>query len=190
LPAPIVLLEKRSVGPSLGADSIKESMIALISGFVLVVLFMLVYYRMAGLVANIALVANLFLIIAIMSIFGATLTLPGMAGIVLTVGMAVDSNVIINERVRELIREGKSIKKAIEGGYENAMSAIVDANITTLIAAFALFAYGTGTIKGFAITMAIGILASMLTAILGTHGIWEYLEKTTKLTPESFGIKG
>ncbi len=190
LPAPIVLLEKRSVGPSLGADSIKESMIALISGFVLVVLFMLVYYRMAGLVANIALVANLFLIIAIMSIFGATLTLPGMAGIVLTVGMAVDSNVIINERVRELIREGKSMKKAIEGGYENAMSAIVDANITTLIAAFALFAYGTGTIKGFAITMAIGILASMLTAILGTHGIWEYLEKTTKLTPESFGIKG
>ncbi len=190
LPAPIVLLEKRSVGPSLGADSIKASLIALISGFILVVIFMVWYYRTAGIVANIALIANLFLILAIMALFGATLTLPGMAGIVLTVGMAVDANVIINERIRELIREGKSIKKAIEGGYANAMSAIVDANITTLIAAFALFAYGTGTIKGFAITMAIGILASMLTAILGTHGIWEFLENKIKLTPKSFGMKG
>ena len=190
LPAPIILLEKRSVGPSLGADSIKASLIALISGFVLVVIFMLVYYRTAGFVANIALIVNLFLIIAVMALFGATLTLPGMAGIVLTVGMAVDANVIINERIRELLREGKNIKKAIEGGYENAMSAIIDANITTLIAAFALFAYGTGTIKGFAITMAIGILASMLTAILGTHGIWEYLESKMKLTPKSFGMKG
>jgi preprotein translocase subunit SecD len=125
-----------------------------------------------------------------MALFGATLTLPGMAGIVLTVGMAVDSNVIINERIRELIREGKSIKAAVEGGYANAMSAILDANITTLIAAVALFAYGTGTIKGFAITMAIGILASMLTAILGTHGIWEYLLAAgKKITPKSFGMK-
>ncbi|RUM58097.1 MAG: protein translocase subunit SecD [Nautilia sp.] len=190
LPAPIVLLSQRSVGPSLGADSIKASMIALITGFVLVVVFMIFYYRTAGIVANIALIVNLFLIIAVMALFGATLTLPGMAGIVLTVGMAVDANVIINERIRELIREGKSIQKAIEGGYENAMSAIIDANITTLIAAFALFAYGTGTIKGFAITMAIGILASMLTAILGTHGIWEFLEKRMKLTPKSFGMKG
>jgi preprotein translocase subunit SecD len=190
LPAPIVLLEKRSVGPSLGADSIKASLIALVSGFILVVIFMVWYYRTAGIVANIALIANLFLILAIMALFGATLTLPGMAGIVLTVGMAVDANVIINERIRELIREGKSIKKAIEGGYANAMSAIIDANITTLIAAFALFAYGTGTIKGFAITMAIGILASMLTAILGTHGIWEFLENKIKLTPKSFGMKG
>jgi len=189
LPAPIVLLEKRSVGPSLGADSIKASMIALISGFILVVVFMIFYYGLAGVVADVALFVNLILIIAVMALFGATLTLPGMAGIVLTVGMAVDANVIINERIRELIREGKSIKKAIEGGYKNAMSAIVDANITTLIAAFALFAYGTGTIKGFAITMAIGILASMLTAILGTHGLWEFLEKRVKLTPKSFGMK-
>jgi preprotein translocase subunit SecD len=189
LPAPIVLLEKRSVGPSLGADSIKASMIALISGFLLVVVFMIIYYGMAGVVANIALFTNLILIVAIMALFGATLTLPGMAGIVLTVGMAVDANVIINERIRELLREGVTIKKAIEGGYKNAMSAIVDANITTLIAAFALFAYGTGTIKGFAITMAIGILASMLTAILGTHGIWEFLVNRVKLTPKSFGIK-
>ena len=189
LPAPVVLLEKRSVGPSLGADSIRQSMFALISGFILVVAFMLYYYKTAGLIANIALVTNLFLIIAIMALLGATLTLPGMAGVVLTVGMAVDANVIINERIKELLDEGASIKKAITGGYENAMSAIVDANITTLIAAIALFAYGTGTIKGFAVTMSIGILASMLTAILGTHGMWEYLINKGKITKKSFGVK-
>jgi preprotein translocase subunit SecD len=190
LPAPVILLEQRSVGASLGADSIRKSLIALISGFIIVVIFMAWYYNLAGIIADIALIVNLFLIIAIMALFGATLTLPGMAGIVLTVGMAVDANVIINERIRELIREGKNIKVAIEGGYKNAMSAIVDANITTLIAAIALFAYGTGTIKGFAITMAIGILASMLTAILGTHGIWEYLLASgKKITPKHFGMK-
>ena len=190
LPAPVVLLEQRSVGASLGADSIRQSMMALITGFVIVVIFMAWYYNLAGIIADIALITNLFLIIAIMALFGATLTLPGMAGIVLTVGMAVDANVIINERIRELIREGKPIKVAIEGGYKNAMSAILDANITTLIAAIALFAYGTGTIKGFAITMAIGIMASMLTAILGTHGIWEYLlAKGVKITPKHFGMK-
>jgi preprotein translocase subunit SecD len=190
LPAPVVLLEQRSVGASLGADSIRQSMIALITGFVVVVIFMAWYYRLAGIIADIALVTNLFLITSIMALFGATLTLPGMAGIVLTVGMAVDANVIINERIRELIREGKPIRQAIEGGYKNAMSAILDANITTLIAAIALFAYGTGTIKGFAITMAIGILASMLTAILGTHGIWEFLLASgKKITPKDFGMK-
>ena len=190
LPAPVVLLEQRSVGASLGADSIRKSLIALVSGFVIVVIFMAWYYNLAGIIADIALVTNLFLIIAIMALFGATLTLPGMAGIVLTVGMSVDANVIINERVRELIREGKNMKQAIEGGYKNAMSAILDSNITTLIAAVALFAYGTGTIKGFAITMAIGILASMLTAILGTHGIWEYiLASGKKITPKHFGMK-
>ncbi len=173
--APVYMEEKRSVGPSLGADSIRQSMIALISGFVLVVLFMVIYYGIAGIIADVALVANLFLIIGVMALFGATLTLPGMAGIVLTVGMAVDANVIINERIRELLREGVSIKKAIEQGYKNAMSAILDANITTLIAAVVLYAYGTGPIKGFAITISIGILASMLTAIVGTHGIYEAL---------------
>ncbi|WP_345970696.1 protein translocase subunit SecD [Sulfurimonas sp. HSL1-6] len=174
--APIFMLEKRSVGPSLGADSIQASLIALIGGFVLVFVFMIVYYKMAGIVANIALVANLFLIIAVMAMFGATLTLPGMAGIVLTVGMAVDANVIISERIRELLYQGVSIHKAIEEGYANAMRAILDANITTLIAAIVLYVYGTGAIKGFAITISIGILASMLTAILGTHGIYEMLE--------------
>ncbi|HIQ51583.1 MAG TPA: protein translocase subunit SecD, partial [Nautiliaceae bacterium] len=190
LPAPVILLEKRSVGASLGADSIRKSLIALITGFIVVVIFMAYYYRLAGIVADIALIMNLFLILSVMAIFKATLTLPGMAGIVLTVGMAVDANVIINERIKELLKEGKNIKAAIEGGYKNAMSAILDANITTLIAAFALFAYGTGTIRGFAITIAIGILASMLTAILGTHGIWEYLlAKGKKITPKDFGMK-
>jgi preprotein translocase subunit SecD len=191
--APIYLMEKRSVGPSLGADSIKASMVALIGGFVLVIVFMLAYYRIAGLIANIALIANLLIIIAVMSLFGATLTLPGMAGIVLTVGMAVDANVIISERIRELIYSGVSIHKAIEDGYSNAIRAILDANITTLIAAVVLYAYGTGAIKGFAITISIGILASMLTAILGTHGIYEMLEKKIQKSKNNllwFGIKG
>ena len=181
LPAPVIMLEKRSVGPSLGADSINASMFALISGFVLVVFFMVLYYGRAGMISNVALITNLFIIIAVMAMFGATLTLPGMAGIVLTVGMAVDANVIINERIRELLKQGKSVHKAVEDGYKNAMSAILDANITTLLVAVILYVYGTGPIKGFAITISIGILASMLTAILGTHGIYEvFLSKITK----------
>ncbi len=175
LPATVTLLEKRSVGPSLGADSIKASSIALISGFALVFVFMIIYYRRAGIVANVALIANVFIIIAVMAMFGATLTLPGMAGIVLTIGMAVDSNVIITERIREVLHEGASVAKALEDGYSNAMRAIVDSNITTLLAAMILYAYGTGPIKGFAITISIGILTSMLTAILGTHGMYEAL---------------
>lgn len=190
--APIYMLEKRSVGPSLGADSIKASMVALISGFGLVVVFMMVYYRRAGVIANIALIVNILLIVAVMALFGATLTLPGMAGIVLTVGMAVDSNVIINERIREILAEGSSVKRAIEVGYENAMRAITDSNITTLIAAIALYVYGTGAIKGFAITISIGIIASMITAILGTHGIYIMLQdriEKSKDTAKWFGVK-
>jgi preprotein translocase subunit SecD len=192
LPASVKLLEKRSVGPSLGADSIQASMLALIFGFVVVVFFMIYYYRIAGVISNVALITNIFIIIAVMAMFGATLTLPGMAGIVLTVGMAVDANVIINERIRELLKEGKSIGKAIEDGYANAMSAILDANITTLLVAVILYAYGTGPIKGFAVTISIGILASMLTAILGTHGIYEMLlgkmQKDKKLS-KWFGVQ-
>jgi len=191
--APVKLQEQRSVGPSLGADSIRASMIALILGFVLVVIFMVVYYGLAGIIANTALIANLFIVLSVMSLFGATLTLPGMAGIVLTVGMAVDANVIINERIRELFRQGSSVSRAVERGYDNAMSAILDANITTLLVAVVLYAYGTGPIKGFAITISIGILASMLTAILGTHGIYQYfmprIERSKNLTLW-FGIKG
>lgn len=172
LPAPIQILEKRSVGPSLGKDSIKASMIALISGFILVVGFMIVYYSMAGVIASMALVINLLLIVAVMAIFGATLTLPGMAGIVLTVGIAVDANIIINERIREALRAGENISRAIHLGYINASRAIFDSNITSLIASVILYAYGTGAIKGFAITTGIGIIASIITAIIGTQGVW------------------
>jgi len=192
LPAPVIMLEKRSVGPSLGADSIRNSMLALCFGFLLVVIFMVVYYGVGGIIANIALITNLFIIIAVMAMFGATLTLPGMAGIVLTVGMAVDANVIISERIRELLKSGASIPKAIENGYKNAMSAIIDANITTILVAIILYAYGTGPIKGFAITISIGIIASMITAIIGTHGMYEAI--MPKMTKDNnlkkwFGVK-
>lgn len=190
--APVFMEEKRSVGPSLGADSIRASVIALVSGFVAVFVFMIIYYGMAGIIADIALVVNLFLIIAIMALFGATLTLPGMAGIVLTVGMAVDANVIISERIREHLYDGMGAIKAIEAGFANAFSAILDANVTTLIAAVVLYAYGTGPIKGFAITISIGILASMLTAILGTHGIWQMIAHRVRFERHNawFGIRG
>ncbi len=172
LPAPLEILEKRSVGPSLGRDSIISSMIALVSGFALVVGFMIFYYSMAGVIASFALIVNLFLIIAVMAIFGATLTLPGMAGIVLTVGVAVDANIIINERIREALRSGENVARAIHLGYMNASRAIFDSNITSLIASVLLYIYGTGAIKGFAITTGIGIIASIITAIIGTHGIY------------------
>ena len=192
LPATVTLLEKRSVGPSLGADSIRDSSIALISGFLLVFGFMIIYYKGAGIVANIALIANVFMIIAIMAMFGATLTLPGMAGILLTIGMAVDANIIITERIREVLREGASIPKAIEDGYENAIRAIVDSNVTTLLVAVILYVYGTGPIKGFAVTISIGIITSMITGILGTHGIYQALLARgvkTKDTYKWFGAK-
>lgn len=185
--APVKMLEKRSIGPSLGAESINKSMKALIGASILIVVFMVFYYGVAGIFADIALVVNILFLIACMALFGATLTLPGMAGIVLTVGMAVDANVIINERIREILKEGGNIRLSITKGYENAMSAIIDANLTTLITSAVLYAYGTGPVKGFAVTMSIGIIASMITAILGTHGMfelfWNKLEnnKNTKL---------
>ena len=172
--APVKLLEKRSVGPSLGQQSIDQSMIALISGAVLVLLCMILVYGLAGILANVALIANILMLIAVMALFGATLTLPGMAGIVLTIGMAVDANVIINERIRELLKSGHSVQISIEKGYANAMSAIVDSNLTTLITSAALYAYGTGPVKGFAVTISIGIVASLITAIIGTHGMFDY----------------
>lgn len=172
--APVKMLEKRSVGPSLGSDSIKQSGTALVGVFLMIVVFMFVYYKISGLFANIALITNVFFLISIMAMLGATLTLPGMAGIILTVGMAVDANIIINERIREMLRDGASIKASIEDGYKNAMSAIVDSNLTTLITSAALYAYGTGAIKGFAVTMSIGIVASMITAIICTHGLFDF----------------
>lgn len=190
--APVSVIEKRVVGPSLGADSIQASVIALISGFILVVGFMIVYYAMAGVFASLALVINLFLIIAVMALFDATLTLPGMAGIVLTVGMAVDANIIINERIREGLKSGMGVIKSLRVGYENASRAIFDANITSLIASILLYVYGTGVIKGFAITTGIGILASIVTAIIGTHGIYLWLGSRIERSKNLafwFGIK-
>lgn len=175
LSAPLELLEKRSIGPSLGADSIKSSLIALFGAFLVIIIFMIIYYGFAGVIAVIALFVNILVIIAVMSLFGATLTLPGMAGIVLTIGMAIDANIIINERIRESLRKGENIVKSISFGYINATRAIFDANNTTLIIALLLYIYGTGPIKGFAITMGIGIIASIITAIIGTHGIYLWL---------------
>ncbi|MDH5328041.1 MAG: protein translocase subunit SecD [Gammaproteobacteria bacterium] len=171
LAAPIEIVEERTVGPSLGKDNISKGFMSVIIGFVLVLAFMLMWYKGFGLVANMALAFNLVIIIAVMSIFQFTLTLPGIAGIVLTVGMAVDANVLIFERIREEVANGNSPQASIHAGYAKALSTIADANITTLIAAVILFAAGTGPIKGFAITLAIGIVTSMFTAIMGTRGV-------------------
>ncbi|RUO31195.1 protein translocase subunit SecD [Aliidiomarina soli] len=185
--APIQIVEERTVGPSLGAQNIRDGLTAIVSGFVLVLLFMGIYYRKFGLVANAALFTNLVLIVGVMSLIpGATLTMPGMAGILLTVGMAVDANVLIFERIREELKEGRSPQQAIKHGYDNALSSIADGNITTLIAAIILFAVGTGPIKGFAVTLAIGILTSMFTAIIGTRAIvnfaWGRKKRLSKLS--------
>lgn len=171
LVAPIRIIEERTIGPSLGQDNISKGTMSVVIGMVLVIVFMAIWYKGFGLVANIALTFNLVLIVAILSLLQATLTLPGIAGIVLTVGMAVDANVLIFERIREELRIGNSPQASIHAGYEKALSTIADANITTLIAAVVLFVFGTGAIKGFAITLSIGILTSMFTAIMGTRAI-------------------
>jgi len=170
--APIQIVEERTLGPSLGKENIALGTQAILCGFILVIFFMVLYYKKFGLVANLALTANLVLIVGVMSMIpGATLTLPGMAGIVLTVGMAVDANVLIFERIREEIRNKRSPQQAIHHGYDSAFSTIMDANITTLIVAIILFAVGTGPVKGFAVTLAIGIITSMFTAIVGTRAV-------------------
>jgi preprotein translocase subunit SecD len=175
LAAPIYIIEERTVGPSLGQDNIDKGMDSVMIGFVLVLLFMAIYYKVFGLVANVALALNLVLIIAMLSILQATLTLPGIAGIVLTVGMAVDANVLIFERIREEIRNGNSPQASIHAGYEKAFSTIADANITTLIAALVLFSFGTGPVKGFAVTLSLGIVSSMFTAIMVTRGLVNFI---------------
>jgi len=171
LAAPVEIVEERTVGPSLGQENIEQGFRSVIIGFVLVLVFMGVYYRVFGLVANLALTFNLVMIVAVLSMLQATLTLPGIAGIVLTTGMAVDANVLIFERIREEIRNGNTPQASIEAGYQKAFSTIADANITTLIAAIVLFGFGTGPIKGFAITLSIGIATSMFTAIMGTRAV-------------------
>ena len=171
LAAPIRIIEERTIGPSLGADNIAQGLNSVVIGMICVLFFMLFWYRGFGLVANIALVVNLVLIVAVLSMLQATLTLPGIAGIVLTVGMAVDANVLIFERIREEVAIGNTPQASIHAGYDKALSTIMDANITTLIAAVVLYIFGTGPIKGFAITLSIGILTSMFTAIMGTRAI-------------------
>jgi preprotein translocase subunit SecD len=171
LAAPIFKVEERTIGPSLGQENIDRGMQAVVIGFVFVVLFMALYYRVFGMIANLALVTNLVLVIALLSMLQAALTLPGIAGIVLTVGMAVDANVLIFERIREEIRNGNTPQAAIHAGYEKAFSSIADANITTLIAAVVLFTFGTGPIRGFAVTLSLGIITSMFTAIIGTRAV-------------------
>ena len=171
LAAPISFVEERTVGPSLGAENIELGMKSLQLGLALVVLFMMVYYRVFGVIAVVALTANLVLLVAVMSLLGATLTLPGIAGIVLTVGMAVDANVLIFARIREELAAGTSNQLAIHSGFERAVTTILDANITTLIVAVILYAVGTGPIKGFAVTLSVGIITSMFTAIMGTRAL-------------------
>ena len=171
LAAPISFVEERTVGPSLGAENIELGVNSLQLGLVLVVLFMMVYYRVFGVIAVVALTANLVLLVAVMSLLSATLTLPGIAGIVLTVGMAVDANVLIFARIREELAAGTSNQLAIHSGFERAVTTILDANITTLIVAVILYAVGTGPIKGFAVTLSVGIITSMFTAIMGTRAL-------------------
>jgi len=173
LQAPLERQYESEVGPSLGADSIESGKLSMIVGFLLVVIFMTIYYKVAGLVANTALLLNVLFVLAGLTAFGATLTLPGIAGIVLTVGMAVDANVLIFERIREELRLGKSVRAAIDAGYEKAFTAILDANVTTGIAAVVLYQFGSGPIRGFAVTLGIGIVCSMYTALVITRLIFD-----------------
>ncbi len=171
LAAPIRIIEERTVGPSLGAENVEQGFQSVVIGFALVLVFMAVYYKVFGLVADLALAFNLVLVVALLSLLQATLTMPGIAGIVLTVGMAVDANVLIFERIREELRNGNTPQASIHAGYAKAFSTIADANVTTLIAAIVLFSFGTGPIKGFAVTLSLGIITSMFTAIMGTRAV-------------------
>ncbi len=175
LPAPVKILEQRTVGPALGADSITKGIIASLIGGIGIIIFMLVYYKLSGVVADLALFMNIILILAAMALVGATLTLPGIAGIALTIGIAVDANVLIYERIREELRLGKTPRAAVDTGYSRATITILDANVTSLIAALVLYQFGTGPIKGFAVTLSIGLVANLFTAIFVTRVIFDYL---------------
>jgi protein-export membrane protein SecD len=175
LPAPVNIIEERSVGPSLGRDSIQLGIRAALFGFCVVLLYMIVYYKLSGIISNLALVLNIFFVFSALAGFGARLTLPGIAGIILTIGMAVDANVLIFERIREELKTGKSVRASIEYGYQRAFRTILDANLTTLITGIVLYEFGTGPIKGFAVTLCIGIVASMFTAIIVSRMIFDLI---------------
>ncbi len=181
LPAPVEIVEERTVGPSLGQDSIQQGITSFIVGGALVIVFMIAYYKGAGLVANAALVFNILFMLAILAGFQAVLTLPGIAGIVLTIGMAVDANVLINERIREEVRAGRAPRSAVEAGYQNALPAILDTNITTFLSGVILFQFGTGPIKGFAVTLCIGILTTVITAVYLTRIYYDYRMSARRL---------
>jgi len=181
LPAPVDIISERTVGPSLGEASIRAGIISVVSGLLLVVLFMIMYYRTAGVVADVALLLNVIMILGILAGFGATLTLPGIAGIVLTIGMAVDANVLIFDRIREEQATGKTLRAAIDAGYEQSLSAILDANITTFFVGVILFSFGVGPIQGFAVTLMAGILASLFTAIIVTRLIFDYMVEERRM---------
>ena len=178
LPAPVKFMEERTVGPSLGQDSIKAGTFSAIMGLIAVMLFMIFYYKLSGLIADLALILNIVFIMAVMAYFHATLTLPGIAGIILTIGMAVDANVLIFERVREELEKGKTVRASIDVGYGKAFITILDANVTTFIAGLVLYTYGSGPIQGFALTLMIGIISSMFTAIVVTRVIYDYFLET------------
>jgi len=181
LPAPVTVLEERTVGPSLGADSIRAGLISILVGGLLVVVFMVVYYKLSGLLADFEVLLDLVLIGAGLAAFGATLTLPGLAGVILTIGMAVDNNVLIYERIREELRLGKTPRGAVDAGFDRATTTIMDANITTLISSVVLFQFGTGPIKGFAVTLSIGVIASMFTAIVVSRLVFNYFLDVRKI---------
>ena len=181
LPAPIKIIEERTVGPTLGRDSIVSGTYAALGGFIIVMLFMVVYYRASGLLACAALIFNLVIIMAVLAKLHAALTLPGIAGLILTIGMAIDANVLIFERIREELAKAKTVRSAIESGYDRAFTTILDANVTTLITAFVLWQFGTGPIKGFATTLSIGILASMFTALLCTRVVFDLITSNRQL---------
>jgi preprotein translocase subunit SecD len=175
LPAPVQILEERSVGPSLGADSIRRGILSTAGAAIVVVVFMLIYYRLSGLIADVALGLNLLVLLAAMAGFHATLTLPGIAGVVLTIGMAVDTNILIFERIREELRSGKTVRAAIDSGFARAFRTVIDTHVTVLVSAAILYQFGTGPVKGFAVTLAIGIFASLFTAVFFTRLIFDII---------------
>ena len=182
LPAPVTIAEERTVGPSLGKDSIRQGILSFLVGGALIIVFMILYYKFAGLLADLAVILNVVLLMAALAAFEATLTLPGIAGIVLTIGMAVDANVLINERMREELRLGKSARAAVEAGYERALPAILDSNITTFLSGLILFQFGSGPVKGFAVTLCIGIITTVFTAVFCTRVVYDYLLANRRLT--------
>ncbi|HEX9860327.1 MAG TPA: protein translocase subunit SecD, partial [Nitrospirota bacterium] len=181
LPAPLQILQNLTVGATLGQDSIDAGKKAVLLGGILVILFMLVYYGMSGAIADFAVALNLIVLIGMLAALSATLTLPGIAGIILTIGMGVDSNVLIFERIREELHLGKSIGAAIDGGYDKAFSTILDAHVTTLITAAVLFQFGTGPVKGFAVTLSLGVLINLFTALVGTKVVFDFINSKWKL---------